>query len=83
MYLYLFLNIFIIIFPFLLSFDRKVRFFKKWKFLFGSILIVGTSFILWDIFATERGHWSFNDKYLVGLELFGLPIEEIMFLNIP
>jgi len=79
MYLYLFLNILIIIFPFLLSFDKKVRFYRKWKYLLGSILIVGTSFILWDIFATARGHWSFNGRYLVGLEIFGLPIEEMMF----
>jgi len=79
MYLYLFLNILIIVFPLLLSFDKKVRFYKKWKYLLGSILIVGTSFILWDIYATARGHWSFNEKYLVGLELYGLPIEEMMF----
>jgi lycopene cyclase domain-containing protein len=79
MYLYLIFNILIILFPFLLSFERKIRFYKKWKYLLGSILIVGTSFIIWDIFATARGHWSFNEKYLVGMDLFGLPVEEIMF----
>jgi lycopene cyclase domain-containing protein len=79
MYLYLILNIVIVIFPLLLSFDKKVAFWRKWKYLIGSIMIVGTSFILWDIFATARGHWSFNEEYLVGLDLFGLPIEEIMF----
>lgn len=79
MYIYLILNILIIIFPFLLSFDRKVRFFKSWGPFFGSFLIVGTSFILWDVYATAEGHWSFNEEYLVGLRILGLPVEEIMF----
>lgn len=79
MYLYLYLNIFIILFPFLLSFDRNVRFWKKWNRFLGSFLIVGTSFILWDIYATETGHWSFNKKYLIGIDVFGIPLEECLF----
>ncbi|MBN1391068.1 MAG: lycopene cyclase domain-containing protein [Candidatus Thermoplasmatota archaeon] len=79
MYIYLMLNIFIIIFPFLLSFHRKVNFQKRWPSFIGSFFTVGTSFIIWDAYATARGHWSFNEEYIVGVKLFGLPIEEIMF----
>lgn len=79
MYLYLWLNILIIIFPFILSFDRKVGFWRKWVPFLGSFLTVGTAFIIWDVYATAEGHWSFNEEYLVGLRLFGLPVEEIMF----
>jgi lycopene cyclase domain-containing protein len=79
MYLYLILNISIIIIPFLLSFERKVAFWRKWGRFLGSFLIVGTSFILWDIYATWSGHWSFNDKYLVGVDFLGIPLEEMLF----
>ncbi|MFO8050752.1 MAG: lycopene cyclase domain-containing protein [Thermoplasmatota archaeon] len=79
MYLYLYLNILIFIFPFLLSFDRNVRFRRKWGRFIGSFLIVGTCFILWDIYATEIGHWSFNEDYLIGVHLFGIPLEEYLF----
>jgi lycopene cyclase domain-containing protein len=79
MYLYLILNIFIIGLPFILSFDKKVRFFRSWGPFLGSFLIVGTAFILWDVYATAEGHWSFNEDYLIGLKIMGLPLEEIMF----
>ncbi|MFW3146098.1 MAG: lycopene cyclase domain-containing protein [Thermoplasmatota archaeon] len=79
MYLYLIIDIAIIIFPLLLSFDKRVAFYKRWGPLAGSILTVGTLFVIWDIYATYQGHWAFNERYLTGIYLFGLPIEEIMF----
>jgi len=79
MYIYLYLNIFTILFPVLLSFDRKVAFYKKWPALFPAILANALFFILWDSFFTSIGVWGFNEKYLVGLYLFNLPIEEILF----
>jgi len=79
MYIYLVLNILIIIFPLLLSFEKRIRFWKNWRALLGSVIPVGIIFIAWDIYATEQGHWSFNEKYLIGLKLFGLPLEEIVF----
>jgi lycopene cyclase domain-containing protein len=59
----------------------------KWKFnyykfiipLLISIFVVGTSYIIWDIIVTEIGHWSFNDDYLVGIRILGLPLEEMLF----
>lgn len=44
-----------------------------------SILVVGSIFIIWDVYFTKRGVWDFNRKYLIGLDIFGLPIEEILF----
>jgi hypothetical protein len=40
---------------------------------------VGGVYILWDILVTARGDWYFNKEYLVGIEIAGLPIEEILF----
>ncbi|MEL6675881.1 MAG: lycopene cyclase domain-containing protein [Bacteroidota bacterium] len=84
MYTYLLINIGTIIFPFLLSFDRKVAFFKRWRALFPSILISGGIFIIWDIWFTDMGIWSFNPDYLTGIYAFGLPLEEwLFFLTVP
>lgn len=76
---YLLLNIFIILIPFVLSFEQKLKFYKNWAAYGFSIAIVSTLFIFWDVFATHRGDWAFNPIYTIGLDLFGLPIEEILF----
>jgi lycopene cyclase domain-containing protein len=83
-YFYLLINVGVILFPLVLSFDKKVHFFSKWKFVFPSILITGLLFLVWDLIFTKVGVWSFNPEYIVGVELWGLPIEEILFfLTVP
>ncbi|MCW3980539.1 MAG: lycopene cyclase domain-containing protein, partial [Candidatus Bathyarchaeota archaeon] len=80
MYLYLYINFAIIIFPLVIAFERKrVRYYSKMMSVALSIFSVGLLFICWDILATSRGHWSFNSAYLVGIRFLGLPIEEILF----
>ena len=79
MYLYLYLNIFTIAFPLLLSFDRKVAFYKGWYALWPAILANAALFIVWDAVFTREGVWGFNEEYLTGLYIFNLPIEEILF----
>ncbi|HBH07608.1 MAG TPA: lycopene cyclase domain-containing protein [Flavobacteriales bacterium] len=78
-YLYLFLNLASISVPLVFSFDRRVDYAKRWKHLFRSMAIVGGVFIIWDVLFTRAGIWGFNDEYLVGFRVFGLPIEEWMF----
>jgi lycopene cyclase domain-containing protein len=41
--------------------------------------LVAVIFIAWDVWFTKHGVWWFNDKYLIGSRLFGLPVEELMF----
>ncbi|QCR22914.1 lycopene cyclase domain-containing protein [Pontibacter sp. SGAir0037] len=79
MYIYLYLNIFTILFPFLLSFDKKVAFYKNWGALFPAILVNAAFFIAWDILFTETGVWGFNPDYLTGIYLYNLPLEEVFF----
>jgi lycopene cyclase domain-containing protein len=79
MYTYLLLNIGTLLFPLLLSFDRKVAFFRRWKALFPAIAITGAVFIAWDVWFTHMGVWGFAPEYLVGINLLNLPIEEWMF----
>jgi len=81
---YLLINLAVILFPLCLSFDRKVQFFSKWRFVIPAILITGLVFLIWDILFTKLNVWSFNPKYLIGINLMGLPLEEMLFfLTVP
>jgi lycopene cyclase domain-containing protein len=76
---YITLDFLILIFPLILSFKWKFRYYKYYKPLFASITIVGLAYIIWDAIVTFRGDWWFNKEYLIGFEIAGLPIEEILF----
>lgn len=78
-YYYLTINFLIIIFPLILSFDKRVKYFRKWKYVLFSILVVSPVYLLWDYFATRFGHWSFNERYILGVKFLGLPLEECLF----
>lgn len=83
-YIYLLINIGVILFPLALSFDKKVHFYTKWKFILPAILITGAVFLIWDLLFVKLDVWSFNPDYLVGIYLWGLPLEEILFfLTVP
>lgn len=77
--LYLVLNFFTLLIPFVRSFEPRINFSGRWKSLFLSIFLVGTFFIVWDVIFTKMGVWGFNPKYLSGIELFSLPLGEWMF----
>lgn len=79
MYIYLYLNIFTILFPFLLSFDKRVQFYKKWPYLFPAMAINAVIFIFWDTLFTRHGVWGFNNEYLLGVYFLNLPLEEVLF----
>lgn len=78
-YTYLGLHLFSISFPLVRSFEPRVNYSSRWGKLFPAIVITAIFFIVWDIVFTAMGIWSFNDQYLIGLRLAGLPIEEWMF----
>jgi lycopene cyclase domain-containing protein len=80
---YLMINLGAIFFPFVLSFDKKVHFYKKWKFLIPGIAVNAVLFISWDIIFTEAGIWGFNERY-VNFIILGLPLGEwLFFLTVP
>jgi lycopene cyclase domain-containing protein len=68
--------------PFALSFDRKVAFYKYWKALLPATLITATIFIIWDIYFTRHNVWWFNEDYVTGFFMAGLPVEEWLFFFI-
>lgn len=70
--------------PFLLSFDKKLQFYKQWKYLLPSIIAIALFYIANDIYFTKIGVWGFNREYLSSIFLFKLPIEEwLFFIAIP
>lgn len=77
--LYLLVNFFTIIIPFIFSFHPKIKFHRTFKSFFLSAILVGTVFVIWDAIFTSMGVWSFNPKYLHGIYFFKLPLEEILF----
>ena len=68
--------------PFALSFDKKVAFYKKWKYLFPAMLLPAFIYIIWDFYFTAKNVWSFNENYTIGLKIYNLPIEEVLFFFI-
>ena len=78
-YTYLLINILTCFFPVVLSFDKKVQFYQKWKFIFPGLLISGALYLIWDYIFTIQNVWAFNPTYILGIKFFDLPLEEILF----
>ncbi len=78
-YLYLILNLSAIFIPLLAGFDRRLRFDKQWMFVFPAMLLTMVVFIPWDMLKTSAGVWGFNPRYISGIFIGNLPIEEWMF----
>lgn len=82
MWLYFALLIASISAPLILSFDKKLKFYKNWKYLFPALIIVAVFYIICDIYLTKVGVWGFNAKYHINLLFYNLPIEETLFFII-
>ncbi len=81
---YLWINIAVIFFPLVLSFDKKLQFYKRIPAFIVSLLFAGGGFIIWDIYATIHKHWSFSPAHTFKLKFMFLPLEELLFfLAIP
>ncbi len=83
-HLYFLLNIASLSIPFIFSFHPKLQFYKLWKYFFPATFIMMAIFIPWDIIFTQNGIWGFNEKYLSGIIMGSLPLEEwLFFICIP
>lgn len=78
-YLYLAINALSFGIPFLFSLLPAFGFVRKWKYIWPAILANAVFFILWDVAFAAAGVWGFNERYITGLRVLSIPVEEIMF----
>lgn len=61
-----------------LSFWRPSAFFHRWPAAWAGVGAAAVPFLAWDAAVTGR-HWWFNERYITGLSVGPLPIEEVLF----
>lgn len=84
MKLYLYLDLFAILIPFIFSFHPRIKFYENYRYFIPAMLISGAIYIAWDAQFAKYGIWGFNEYYLIGRYLFHLPLEEwLFFICIP
>jgi len=68
-----------------LEFVLRARVWRRPRRLVRALWLPVVVFVIWDVVAIARDHWSFNERYVTGWELpFDLPVEELsFFLVIP
>jgi lycopene cyclase domain-containing protein len=83
-YTYLLIDVGTVLGPLLFSFDKRVQFYKLWRYVLPSIVLTGLAFGLWDAYFTYYGVWWFAADKVFSSRLLGLPFEEWMFfLTVP
>ncbi len=65
--------------PLVLSFSKKLDFYKYPARLVMAIGIPFVLFVVWDMIVTARGHWFFSPNYTIGFKIYNLPVEEVLF----
>lgn len=75
---YLLFDLLILAAPLLVGAWKPAWFYDRLGAALRSTLLMAIPFVAWDAAVAGR-HWWFDERYTLGLELLGLPIEEIMF----
>ncbi|WP_426560792.1 lycopene cyclase domain-containing protein [Angustibacter sp. McL0619] len=58
----------------------KVGVYRRWRRLGLTLLGVVPLFLVWDLYAVHRGHWTFDPAQVLDVRLpGGLPLEEVAF----
>lgn len=62
----------------------RLRVLHQPRRLFLAVALGAAPFLVWDLFASRAGHWSFDESQTLPWRVAGLPLEEIaFFLVIP
>jgi lycopene cyclase domain-containing protein len=57
----------------------QLRVLRQPRRLLLTLLMAGSPFLLWDVYATWAGHWRFDPAQTLPWRVAGLPPEEIAF----
>jgi lycopene cyclase domain-containing protein len=76
---YFWINVAIILVPLCLTPFHRLAYYRNFRALGIAIIVVGGLYIGWDMAVTARGEWSFNPRYVSGIKVANLPLEEILF----
>ena len=74
---YLIFNLLVFLPPFVLSLLPHAEMAGRWRPVATSIAWIALPFLVWDAWVAGE-HWRFNEAYVLGPRIAGLPIEEIM-----
>jgi lycopene beta-cyclase len=68
-----------------LEFVFRARVWRRPRRLLRAMWLPVLIFVVWDVVAIARDHWTYNPRYVTGWELpFDFPVEELaFFLVIP
>jgi lycopene cyclase domain-containing protein len=81
---YLLLLVLTLGYPLYKSFEPRIRFYTRFRYILPSLLFSALPFWIWDIAFEQSGVWHFNPGYTIGISLWGLPLEEwLFFLIVP
>lgn len=74
---------FVILGSWWLEFAFKIRVLRRPLLALSAILPVSVFFLIWDAFAINQKHWSFDQDQMVGvIGPFDIPLEEYLFFFI-
>jgi lycopene cyclase domain-containing protein len=62
-----------------LEFALRTRVLRRARRLVLAIAPVLAVFLMWDAYAIEQGHWTFDPDHVTGLGIWAIPIEEVLF----
>lgn len=77
--LYLLIDLCAVAVPLAFSFHPKIKLSSEWLPLLAAMLTDSLFFVVWDVIFTNLQVWSFNPRYTMGVHLFNLPLEEVLF----
>lgn len=67
-----------------LEFLLRTQVYSRWRRLALAVFPGFIVFVAWDLYAIHHRQWTFDHRYLLGLTMAGLPVEEgLFFIVIP
>lgn len=57
----------------------RARVYRRWRLLLPTLAVVILVFGIWDLIGIVRDHWTYSDRYLTGVAIGPLPLEELVF----